>query len=347
MITILSTLSGKYFSCTIPDVVFSITGYRAAVNIKVDGTLIFSENLYPLSGKIMIRDLANLITPYAKQSLAVSMDMDIVEEFESDSTTNTSSVSADIIYCEADFGTNAPDFIANHYLSILLGTKITALGRLEYLHYIGTDPATVIATYGDGSTDTFKPVPTGGNDKYTTIDVSPAQFAVDHKLLVSYSVSAGSRSQEYELDLNAPDCAPVLIFDNSFGVEELLYCTGVSTLSPTYTRSSAYVNGLNKNYDIEEKKSIKADSGVLNFAMANWAQELFRSKYIRIVNFYAGKPVIGKEIIITDSKDEYSNGDDTLPRFTFSYQYAQRNHNVVDLKRSGRIFDNTFDNTFE
>ena len=36
-----------------------------------------------------------------------------------------------------------------------------------------------------------------------------------------------------------------------------------------------------------------------------------------------------------------------VPRFTFSYQYAQRNHNVFDTLRSGRIFDNTFDNTFE
>ena len=51
-------------------------------------------------------------------------------------------------------------------------------------------------------------------------------------------------------------------------------------------------------------------------------------------------------MIITDSKAEYTNDDAALPRFTFTYQYAQRLHNVLQLQREGRIFDNTFDNTF-
>lgn len=81
--------------------------------------------------------------------------------------------------------------------------------------------------------------------------------------------------------------------------------------------------------------------------MANWVDELFRSQTVHVVNFKDGHPNIGKEVIITESKSEYSNEDEELPRFTFSYQYAQRNHNVLNLLRSGRIFDNTFDNTFE
>jgi hypothetical protein len=35
-----------------------------------------------------------------------------------------------------------------------------------------------------------------------------------------------------------------------------------------------------------------------------------------------------------------------MPRFTFSYQYAQRIQNVLQMDRVGRIFDNTFDHTF-
>ena len=50
---------------------------------------------------------------------------------------------------------------------------------------------------------------------------------------------------------------------------------------------------------------------------------------------------------LTESKSEVSNLDDEIARFTFSYQYAQRIHNVIDLQRAGRIFDNTFDNTFD
>ena len=53
----------------------------------------------------------------------------------------------------------------------------------------------------------------------------------------------------------------------------------------------------------------------------------------------------GKEVVITDSKSDRSNDDAELPRITFTYQYAQRNHNVLQLYREGRIFDNTFDDT--
>ena len=45
-------------------------------------------------------------------------------------------------------------------------------------------------------------------------------------------------------------------------------------------------------------------------------------------------------------KSDRTNDDDHLPRFTFSYQYSQRIHNVLQMNRVGRIFDNTFDHTF-
>ncbi len=346
MITIKENLSGLYFSCTIPDVSFSINGYRAAVIISIDGSEIYSEYLYPVDGNISIVDISSLVASYVKRALRSTMKIKIKEEYENLETSYTEEISADIIYCAADFGTSAADFIENHFLSILTGVKITSLGRLEYLHYIGTDAATVTAFYGDETRREFQLVAIGGNDKYTTIDTSPSQFCTEGKTLAAYAVQAGNRTQEYQIDFLAPDCAPILIFDNSFGVEELLYCTGTHTVSPSYKRESAYFGKTQKNYKTKESRTFKADTGVLNFAMANWADELFRSDYVRIVNFYSGHPNIGKEIIITDSKSEYDNNGDTLPRFTFSYEYAQSNPNVVDLQRAGRIFDNTFDHTF-
>ena len=186
-----------------------------------------------------------------------------------------------------------------------------------------------------------------GNERYTTIDVSPDKFVAEGKVLVCYDVQAGARSFRFAIDFDEPDCAPVLVFVNSFGVEELLYCTGTHTVAPTYKRDSGYIGRYNRNYNIVETRQFKADTGIMTFAMANWADELLRSQEVHVVNFKDGHPNVGKEVTITDSKSEYSNADDELPRFTFTYQYAQRNHNVVDVLRSGRIFDNTFDNTFE
>lgn len=349
-LNITKSISGKYFSCTIPDVEFTISGTSAGVTMTCDGQQLYNETLFPVGGKIQLRDLSNLVTPYARQSLVVSLAISIRENVTT-GTGGSSSLSATIIYCKADFNTNsevvdADTFCSNHFLSILLGRKITAEGRLEFLHYLGTDQASVIAEYADGTTATFTPPAVQGNGRYTTIDVSPDRFKTADKQLIGFTARAGERYQEFVMDLDAPDCAPILIFENSFGCEELVYCTGTHKVSPSYKRNNTYIDGILKNYDIEETRTFKADTGFLNVAMANWLDDLFRSSYVRVVNFYNGSPNIGKEVALSDSKSEVSNDDDDLPHFTFSYRYAQRNQNVVDIQRAGRIFDNTFDYTF-
>lgn len=357
MITVKNALSGKYFSMGIPDLVFTIAGYRAGVVIQVSTdnstfSEIYSEHLYPVDTAITMSDLGDLLTPYARQSLVLYVKMTITEEFADSTTTTTNTGTFTVIYCEGDISLNneavdCDTFTTGHFLTLLMGKKTTSMGRLEYLHFIGTDTPACTACYTDGSTATFSPVVIGGNDNYSTIDVSPTQFMTAGKTLVSYVVTAGDRSQEYEIDLQNPDCAPVLIFTNSFGVDELFYCTGKLTKSPEFKRDSAYIGGVKKNYKITETRSFKADTGVMNEAMAEWFGELMRSPYVRIVRFKGGKFLgVGKEVVIDESKTEQTNLPDELPRFTFTYEYAQRNHNVVEMDREGRIFDDTFDYTF-
>ena len=347
MITVTQSIPATCFSANIPDVEFSIGGYRAAVVMTVDGEEIYNERLYPVGGKIQLCELDCLLGPYARQSLKIALGIKIVEQTDSSDAADTKTISADIIYSAADIGMGAADFMAKRFLTLLEGEKVTALNRLEYLHFIGTEAAKVTAEYDDGSTKAFDAVVVAGNDKYTTIDVSADKFVAEGKVLVCYDVQAGARSFRFTIDFDEPDCAPILVFVNSFGVEELLYCTGTHSVAPTYKRDSGYIGRYNRNYNIVETRAFKADTGIMTFAMANWADELLRSQEVHVVNFKDGHANVGKEVTITDSKSEYSNDDDELPRFTFTYQYAQRNHNVVDVLRSGRIFDNTFDNTFE
>ena len=350
-ITVKQGLSGKYFSQNIPDVEVTIGGYRLGVTMETstDGTSwkeIYNEYLYPIDSSVAMGDLGSLLTPYCKQSLVVHLRVTMTEEMLYTTATNTTVMTAELVYCEADIDTTCEDFTANHFLSILLGKKVTALGRLEYLHYIGTDTATVTAKYSDGTSQSFTATAVGGNSNYTTIEVSAENYVVEGKTLLAYTVTAGARKQDYVLDLLCPDCAPILIFVNSFGVEELFYCTGTQTKAPSFTRTSAYIDGMERNYKIVEKRTFKADTGILNEDMADWFGDLMRSEYVRIVTFNKGTVNIGREVIITESKSEQTNDPDELPRFTFSYNYSQRNHNVVQMQREGRIFDNTFDYTF-
>lgn len=340
----LSSLNGrKYFTSGMPDVTIAGTdGTPQQVTINCDGEQLLQESLWPVSNIITLSDLGELLEPYARKQLVCSVTIAVT-----DGATATFSV----LYAMVDVGIDADEFYTGHFLSILMGTKVTARGRRELLWYYGNGNVEpyVIAEYSDGTRRTIGATVVGGSSTYTCIDASPDLLVMEGKQLVAYTVCAGDRAQRFEMDLSEPDCAPILEFYNSFGVWEYIYCTGTHEVSPDYKRSSARVGGMLRNYRIEETRTFKADTGILPTAMAGWADELFRSDEVYVVNVINGEVVDrdgGKEVVITDSKSVNKNDDDYMPRFTFSYQYAQRIHNVLQMDRVGRIFDNTFDHTF-
>lgn len=329
-------------SSTLPDIAIS-SSERLRVVIRIDNVTMYDEWLYPAGSSILLQDLRDLVEPYAYTRQTVELTVTATTE----GGTQKLNDSAVVVYCECDFGEEtAEHYLENHFLSILQGPKVTAPGRLELLPVQGSDGASCTAYYNDGSTRSCSVSEYLSKPYFTEYDVSPDNFVTAGKTLCRYVVDVGGRTQEYIVDHNAPDCAPILIFYNSFGVEEVVYCTGTHHVDPNYKRSSAYIGHIQRNYRIEETRAFKADTGPLTTAMANWLDDLFRSKCVRVANLYNGVVTPGKEVIITDSKSAYSNDDAEIPRFTFTYQYAQRNHNVVQLERAGRIFDNTFDNTF-
>lgn len=331
------------FSSQFPDVLISNVGTSALVTITIAGEQLFQETLYPGSTGIVLEDMRGLVEPYARQQLTVMVN--ITASCQSGQNYNAS---VRVLYSAADMGdeVTAAEFYNGHFLSTLMGPKLTAIGRMEKLSYYGTGTASVTAIYDDGSAQVFSAVATGGNNDYTRIDVSPDQYVAAGKSLVEYHVVAGSRQQEFIVQPEVLDCAPILCFFNSFGVEELLYCTGLHQVSPEYKRNQARLGRFLRTYKLEETRNFKADTGPLNQAMADWVDEVLRSDEVRVCNFYNGQVRPGKEVVITDSKSDRSNDDAELPRITFTYQYAQRNHNVLQLYREGRIFDNTFDDTF-
>lgn len=339
-ISLSSLNGGTYFTSGIPDVTIPGTdGTAKQVSVSCDGEQLLSEALWPVDNAITLSELGELLEPYARKRLVCSVTV-------SDGST-TSTFTA--LFAMVDVGVNASEFYGNHFLSILMGPKVTAPGRRELLWYYGNQQAVVVAAYADGTYRNFDATVASESGTYTCIDVSPDLFVMEDKQLIYYSVNAGSRSQRFDLDFSKPDCAPILEFYNSFGVWEYIYCTGKHLVSPDYKRSSVRIGGRLRNYRIEETRTFKADTGILTTEMAGWADDLFRSQEVYVVNVIDGQVVSadgGREIVITESKSEISNEDDFMPRFTFSYQYAQRIQNVLQLNRVGRIFDNTFDHTF-
>lgn len=346
----LNSFSGHYFTSDVPDIRNAVSSTAVKAEVKVTDTatsdIYFQEVLWPVNGYITLTDIGQLLEPFARNRLVIPIQVSIRQLNSSDTAVSTATAQATILFSLCDVGMSASEFYGSRFLTILEGPKVTALGRLEYLHYYGSGSASCLATYSDGTTYTFTPQSVAGNSSYTTIDVSPSKFVRTGKTLVSYRVTAGQRVQQFQMDLRNPDCAPILIFDNSFGVQELLYCTGTHKVDPSYERKQARIGRDLRNYAIRETRLFHADTGILTPSMALWAEELFRSQEVYVVNIVNGFANVGKEVVITDSKSEITNDDDFLPSHTFSYQYAQRIHNVMQPARAGRIFDNTFDETF-
>ena len=342
MITILADIPDYVFSSSLTELVFTTDLSGATVVIKIGNDEILNEKYVPDStGKIRVRELGALLESYLTTNLIETFSYVI-----SDSATRKEK-QFKVQYCTVEVPYPAAAFMEEYFLSSLIGEKVTARGRKEFLHLVTVEPCQIevqccylvnVAT----TVETTVLQQVTELNKVITIDVSPDKFEKPNWKLLHYNVKAGSRVQQYRTERYSQDAAPCLLFTNSFGCQETLYCTGTHEAAPEYGRSTAYIDGMFRTYQIEENRVFKARTGILNVPMASWADDLFRSKEVYLLV----NSLTDKEITITESKSERSNNSDALPEFSFEYRYAQRNHNILQLGRAGRVFDNTFDNTF-
>ena len=348
MITLSSYPSGTVFLNDLQDISFGIgSASRAKVTVTALGRTLYDETLWPIGGAVTLHDLPSLLHASCRSGLQVTYAVTI-SELDTTGTVATRTISFTAVYANVETGQTASAFLASRFLTIFEGARRTAPGRKEYLSYIGSETASVTARYADGSTQTFTPQVTQTSGSYRQIDVSPGNYASSSSALARYTVTCGSRSMTYDMDYLHPDAAPIIMFENSFGVDEIFYCVGKHEVSGEYTRYSTLLqSGMTRNYRTDEVRRFTAATGVLTRPEAAWLDELFRSEEVYVCNVISGTLSRTKEITILESESKNDNSDDTLPEFTFSYRYAQRQQNVMQTDSLGRIFDNTFDSTFE
>lgn len=361
MITLYTSFQQKEFSCQVPDIRLAISLTRVLLSVTVtksgDQEEIYSEYLYPdRSGVITLSDMDRLVKPYADKWLTFDLGVNIKEEkvaqnsagIEVISNTSERSLATTVVSCKANIlNMTASSWCSSRFLTLMDGARTTAIGWMERLSYVGNETPTCTAYYVGGSSLSWR-VPVLSTGDVTVIDTSSENFVSSGRELLRYVVVAGSRRMVYEVDLESEaDTAPVLLFWNSFGVQELAYCTGELKQVSSFDRKQTRIGRLKKTYDMEERESFKADTGILTFPMANWWREVLRSEEIFVCSVIRGSVDLnGKPVVITSEKMEMSNAPDALPRITFEYEYADRNHNIFDVRAEGRIFDDTFDYTF-
>lgn len=358
MATIISQPGPLSFTGTMENLVLKSPSAQVRVAIKVTSAYgtheVLNEVYYPdESSTVTIYHPGDLCEPYARQYGSVTAAASVYD-ITADGV-QTAALDVDlgtVLFGNVDPQTDASTFCEHHFLTILMGPKTTALRRKECLSAYDAGDLTVTAYIKKGGDITsvsgsLSPINTTG--KVNDYNVSPDNIREvlqlsDGQQLLQYSCQAGVRRQTYDMVMEKVPPAPSLAFLNSFGCWEYIHCTGTHKKSSKFTYSTAVVGDKTRNYDIQEQRQLTANTGSLNYAMAEWADELFRSQQVYLCT--GGK--MGKEVVVSDVKDEVTNEDDNMPSYEFTWMYAQKLHNVIDTETKRlRVFDGTFDYTFE
>lgn len=341
--SLVTQIDSKEFITKLKKIIFSTSDNSVTVTIAVDGVQILNEIYYPdTDGNVTLYEVNALLSTYLLPTLTALVTIGWT------TGDSTSSQTFRAFYTTADITDTTADFLAEHFLTHLHSKETNANWR-EVLYFYPSMPTRprFVGYYDDNTVVTQDYPSESPVDQILSLDVSPAQFAQTGKKLVSFTITAGSRRMDYNVSHEQVEAAPKLLFRNSFGCEETIYCIGTHELEPEYQLTSAYVEGDYRNIDVEEKKVFKAFTGPLSADMANWADDLFRSTAVYLFTIAQDQSIArGREVVITTAKSVRNNEVEFTPDYYFEYRYAQRNHNVFDKVVVGRIFDHTFANVF-
>ena len=339
MANIISKLFDKMFTPEFSHLQCSCEDNSMVFSIKLGDTEILSQTYYPDERHlVIIHDLDKLLETYIEEfcdTFSLFVDGILVRTIV-------------VMTCRTAIEERASKFYSDFFFTPSMSERDTAPGRCETVTiYCDSDTdVKALCTYlSEDGTISIRTKDVLTITGWTYIDVSPSRFCdADAGQLISYVVQAGARKARYRVLANPPEADPAFIFRNSFGCWETIYLTGARQVSPSYTRSNAVIEGATIMYDIEETMSYKAHTGPLRPGMVPVAMDLARSREIYFINPDGSA---GDRITVTDVDVKHTNEDNTIPDFTFTYRRADNRSAMLSVVRAPRIFDSTFDSTYE
>lgn len=346
MVTLIQDLPDFSFSSNLPNLIFNTTYDYIRVYFYIhegeEKKEIFAERFSADNrGNVEVTRIGELLTPYLEKKLNQEFSYTIMSYPKE--TTKTFRVQ----FCRAEIDIPAESFLKNFFLTTMQGDKHILLDAPEFIHFYETTSSAVKvnAVYDVGGKITEEEIILKSQttpNVINTLEVSPYLFEKEGAKLLEYTVEVDARKQKYIIDHLSIEARPRLLFTNSFGCQETFICKGALELEPKFTRSSGWVKDRLINFDTKEERIYKANTGYMTPAEANWGEELIRSNEIYLLNHRT----VDKEIVIVDSKTPRSMSLNEMPQFFFDYRLSQRNHNVLQFKEAGRVFDSSFDLTF-
>lgn len=256
---------------------------------------------------------------------------------------------------------DAETFLRSCFLTAAqTGSRVTARGRIEMLYaYLMDDELGELylsaRLYDSSRREVVERDLIAGvfNAGYREIDVSPDTVArrmdIGELQLLSYSVTLGRRSITYTLDAADSQSQTCLMFLNCFGQPERLYLSGTSTVSPSYERSQALVNGSLMTFSVDETLKYVAHTGPMPRSMEPLLFDLLRSRSVAVVRHEVTQRNAEEmeEVAVTQCDPKLSDDLTVMNDVEITYRPVAAVTALLVPRRTERTFDNTFDQTFD
>lgn len=309
------------------------------IGIQCGELSIFNSVLsFDSDGTVQFEDLGSLFEAYAGETVkecAVRLNGSTVASWL-------------LIPCRVETTDTAVMWCEKSFLTVARGERLTHQHTCEYLSWWQSTAASVTL-----SVTAFWASPSGMLREERQMVVDAHQGINTHSWKVSewtppaagavlsmYSVAYGDRIQHYRLQ-ESENTPVVLCFINSFGVYETMTFFGSVERDTKPTRSSAVIGGKTRNYDIESIPIWKAYTGELPEGMSGLLDDVIRAKRVWLQDGGIGDV----EVTLTDNEWKRSSSPVESLSGTVSWRLAS--HRQLRSRTSlGRIFDETFDETF-
>ena len=331
MATLVTTLPSLAFPHEVDEL--DITASTSTkVELRYNGKTIFSSSLFPVDGRIELRDITSLLDSYLTAS--VNNFEVYIDGSRADYTS--------LIPCRLWVDCHAEDL--DGFFLTRATEKYTHPGAREKLVLYANNPTVYITAIGQhketGEVAKVEIVRNISSSGLAILDLfGVLNTTSDSYNILRYIVQVGKSKITYHM---IPDGMADNVHDfgfiNSFNQEEVITLTGAAVREMKVERRSAIIGGQYRNFEADAVPHWTVDSGMMLDGMGGLFDDLISATKVWRVGDNVQMAVTDSDFKVADDNATALQGSVTLRETGRKYR-----HHVAQQVRT---FDITFDDTF-
>lgn len=341
MLKFISYFDSLVFSSELKEVKFS-SDSAVTMTFVVGGTEALSATYTPTAqGTVIVYALNEVFA--ASRVSAVS----VCSIRLANAAGENAEVSFTCIQCSAIINASAAAYLEQFFL---IGTcsnrKTTAPGRRErfWLYHTGNARTLVrtckyIDDAGQITSSAYSYPETVPAGQLKEISFMADDFAVEGKTLFRIDWNDGIRYLTYEVDTRHDIDAMHFEYENIFGLMDDITYFGLRETELQAEMETGMLNGRLVNQKLKTYQTVKVHSGYLSSDEYMPYMAFVSSPQKMLFDENGGKTAV----VITEQETKYDNDNSVMADFNITFR---RDVDAMSVSLRARIFDSTFDNTF-